>query len=533
MLQKNWEIKKEYKLELEKYIGQIFDKDKVIEESLLMTIGKISYAIDKEIVVLINRKGQVVDIELGDDHSAIVPAINTKDRLSGIRLIHTHPNTSCTLSSLDLSCLHRNLLDCIIAISVDKLGVNQAEVAFIHGEGEERMKVDDARFLNKYGIMEKLYYYDQLYKDSVDRFTYQEEAESRAVLVGVELGKDDIVKSLEELKSLAETNHIETVDILWQKRAKPDAKYFIGEGKVEEIKQSVQNHRADIVIFDNELSGSKQNALETYLGVKVIDRSRLILDIFAGRARTSEGKLQVELAQLKYTLPRLSGIVGTSGRFGGGVGMRGPGETKLELDRRVIEKNIQKKTLELAKVKKQRELTRSQRQKNQKITVAIVGYTNSGKSTLLNLLTKANVYAKDELFATLDTTTRQFYIDKDHEILLVDTVGFIHKLPHEFIDAFSSTLEETVYADVLLHVMDLSNPDQQKQEEVVLNVLRSIGAKAPIIRIFNKIDKVKEYEKQKDAIYISAKNGTGIDQLKEKIVTSIDALHFYQNTSKK
>ncbi len=525
MERKNWEIKKEYKLELESYIGQYFDKDKVIEESLLQLIGKISYAIGAEIVVLINRKGMVVDIEIGDHSSAPVTTIETKDRLSGIRLIHTHPSGDCTLSREDISCLHHNLLDCIIAISVDHLGVYKAEVAFINDEKEDRYTIDDARFLNKYGIMEKLVEYDALYKKNLDKYIYQEKSESRAILVGVELGRDDIAKSLEELQNLAETNHIETVGVFSQKRTKPDSKYFIGEGKLEEIKRAVQNEDADIVIFDNELSGSKQNALETVLGVKVIDRSRLILDIFAGRARTSEGKLQVELAQLKYTLPRLSGIVGTSGRFGGGVGMRGPGETKLELDRRIIEKNIQKKTQELIKVKKQRELTRAQRQKNQKITVAIVGYTNSGKSTLLNLLTKAGVYAKDELFATLDTTTRQFYIDRNHEILLVDTVGFINKLPHEFIDAFSSTLEETVHADVLIHVMDLSNKEVENQENVVLNVLQKIGAKAPIIRVFNKIDKVGEYDRQEDAIYISAKQNTNIEGLKRAIVKTIDSLN--------
>lgn len=523
-MQKNWEIKKEYKNELIDYIGKTFDKDKFIEESLLFSICKISFAIGCEIMVLINRKGQVLDIEIGDSHSASMQQLERKDRLSGIRLIHTHPRGSEMLSKEDISCLHNNLLDCIVSISVDSLGANKAQAAFINDEKEDRIYIEDARFLNKYGLMDKLFEYDKLYKKNADKFTYQQQAESRAVLVGVELGRDDIKKSLEELKSLAETNHIETVDIISQKRLKPDSKFFIGEGKVEDIKKAVQNEYADIVIFDNELSGSKQNALEKVLGVKVIDRSRLILDIFAGRARTSEGKLQVELAQLKYTLPRLSGIVGTSGRFGGGVGMRGPGETKLELDRRVIEKNIQKKTLELAKVKKQRELTRNQRQKNQKITVAIVGYTNSGKSTLLNLLTKANVYAKDELFATLDTTTRQFYIDQNHEILLIDTVGFINKLPHEFIDAFSSTLEETVYADVLVHVMDISNKDWEIQEKVVLNVLNSIGANAPVIRVFNKIDKVKSIEKEQDAVYISAKQNIGIDTLKKKIIKTIDNL---------
>lgn len=523
-MEKNWEIKKEYRLELVSFIGQTYDKDKVIDEGVLRSISKISYALSCEIMVLINRKGTILDIELGDSQSVTVPSMEKSDRLSGIRLLHTHPNASHILSREDISCLHKNTLDCIIALSVDHLGPYKAEVAFINGETEDKITVDDARFINKYGILDKIKEYDAIFKQNADKYIYQAPVESKAILVGVELGRDDIVKSLEELQNLATTNHIDTVGVVYQKRAKPDSKYFIGEGKVDEIKRLIQNTDADIVIFDNELSGSKQNALEIALGVKVIDRSRLILDIFAGRARTSEGKLQVELAQLKYTLPRLSGMVGTSGRFGGGVGMRGPGETKLELDRRVIERNIQKKTQELAKVKQQRELSRKTRQKNQKVTVAIVGYTNSGKSTLLNLLTRADVYAKDELFATLDTTTRQFYIDSNHEILLVDTVGFINKLPHEFIDAFSSTLEETVYADVLVHVMDISNKDRGLQEEVVLKVLHSIGAKAPVIRVFNKIDKLDEYEIDVDAIYISAKQAKGIDALKTAIVRTIDEI---------
>lgn len=521
-MEKNWEIKKEYRLELLSFIGQTFDKDKVIDEGVFHSICRISYAIKSEIAILINRKGTVLDIEIGDDKSVTIPSMEKRDRLSGIRSIHTHPDASHFLSKEDISCLHHNLFDCVIAISVDAIGANKAQAAFISGEGEEKLTIEDARFINKYGIMDKIKECDEQFKKDVDKYIYQEKLESKAILVGVELGRDDIIKSLEELKSLATTNHIDTVGMVWQKRNKPDAKYFIGEGKVEEIKRLIQNTDADIVIFDNELSGSKQNALETALGIKVIDRSRLILDIFAGRARTSEGKLQVELAQLKYTLPRLSGMIGTSGRFGGGVGMRGPGETKLELDKRVIERNIQKKTQELAKVKQQRSLTRKNREKNQKITVAIVGYTNSGKSTLLNLLTKAGVYAKDELFATLDTTTRQFYIDEKHEILLVDTVGFINKLPHEFIDAFSSTLEETAYADVLVHVMDISNKERATQEQVVLKVLNSIGAKAPVIRVFNKIDKIKAIEKEKDAVYISAKHALGIDQLKLAIVKMVD-----------
>ena len=346
-----------------------------------------------------------------------------------------------------------------------------------------------------------------------------EKERSKAILVGVEFNKnDDTLSSLEELANLAKTADIEVIDTVYQKKDKPDGKYLVGIGKLNDIKERVQLMNANLVIFDNELTGSKHTNLEDFLGVKVIDRSMLILDIFASRARTSEGKLQVELAQLKFSLPRLNALSNTHDRFGGGVGMRGPGETKLELNRRIVEKNIIKIEKELKKVKNQRQISRDNRQKN-KTTVAIVGYTNSGKSTLLNLLTKANVYQKDELFATLDTTTRNLWLKDKKEILLTDTVGFINKLPHEFIEAFNSTLEETIYADVLIHVVDISNKDYLKQKKVVEDLLKKLNVSSPIILVYNKIDKLKEkIEKEQNAIYISALTGEGVDALKSKLL---------------
>ena len=286
----------------------------------------------------------------------------------------------------------------------------------------------------------------------------------------------------------------------------------------------VEEENATIVIFNTQLSGSKINNLEAEFGVRVIDRSVLILDIFASRAKSKEGQLQAELAQLKYSLPRLAGLVGTEGRFGGGIGMRGPGETKLELSRRVIEKKIAEKQVDLNKLKENRALVRNRRYKSRKKTVAIVGYTNAGKSTLMNLITKADILAKDMLFATLDTTTRSVWLGLGKEILLVDTVGFVSNLPHAFVEAFSSTLEESIHSDILIHIVDASNPLHAYQEAVVLKVLQELGVNdAPMITVYNKMDKAFDFEKPKDKniIYISALKNEGINELKNKIIELI------------
>ncbi len=386
-------------------------------------------------------------------------------------------------------------------------------------------------------------------REEMKKIIGTEKQVERAILMGVSSDKTvvNIEDSLQELVGLATTAGVEVVAMCFQNIKDPNAATLIGKGKVKELAEIVEHNNADIVIFDCELSGSQINNISEAVGAKVIDRSILILDIFAGRATSNEGKLQVQLAQLKYTLPRLSGLTGTSGRFGGGVGMRGPGETKLELDKRVIKENILKLEAEIDKLKSQRALRQSNRIKNNKKVVAIVGYTNAGKSTLMNLLTKADIYADDKLFATLDTTTRSLWLDNGKEILLTDTVGFIDKLPHAFIDAFASTLEETKLASLIIHVVDVTNPEHEKQEEVVLKVLKDLGVdKTPIITVYNKIDKalifksiksddevfgngerkyltrIEDVKKQvkavpKDVITISAKKNIGIEELKDRI----------------
>lgn len=353
----------------------------------------------------------------------------------------------------------------------------------------------------------------------MSKFFNSEKAKDKAVMCYACFDtRVDVEMKMSELKSLIKANDIEVVGSLVQNIKQPDLSYLIGVGKLEELKKIVDENNATLVVFQNELTGSKINNLEEYLGCKVIDRTMLILDIFAQRAKSSEGKLQVELAQLKYTLPRLKGLNNSANRYGGsGVGMRGPGETKLELDRRKIENQIYVKQKELKALKENRDLRRKQRLETNQKTVALVGYTNSGKSTLMNTITKSDVLAKDMLFATLDTTTRKVYLNEKLTILLTDTVGFVSDLNHELIDAFNSTLEESLSADLLINVVDISDPECQKKEQITLEVLQELGVNLDkVITIYNKIDKL--HLLQPDKLCISAKNNVNIDKLKETII---------------
>ncbi len=354
---------------------------------------------------------------------------------------------------------------------------------------------------------------------------FERKVQERAVLVG--LSADVFTKeqnatdeTLEELEALLETAGGFCTGKVLQNRHTPDSHSFIGEGKAQEVRMLIEATEATMAVFDNELSPGNIRALEEILGVTVLDRSALILDIFAQRAKTKEGKLQVELAQYKYLLPRLSGMGKSLSRQGGGIGTRGPGETKLESDRRHIRERISRLQDELSQVRQVRSVQRQRRQKNSVPVVAIVGYTNAGKSTLLNQLTGAGIPANNRLFDTLDTTSRQLSVSDNLDVILSDTVGFIAKLPHHLVDAFRATLEELEYADLLLHVIDASDPDRQEHIEVVEKLIAKLSKPGtPVLSCYNKADLVspEDIPVGRDVVKISAKLGVGMDALLKAI----------------
>lgn len=348
-----------------------------------------------------------------------------------------------------------------------------------------------------------------------------EDIEERVVLIGVsEQDGDDAEDSVEELKELVKTAGATVVGTLIQKREKIHPGTYVGTGKVAEIAELVENTGATGIVCDDELSPAQLKNLEMMLDTKVMDRTLIILDIFAARATTSEGKIQVELAQLKYRMSRLTGLGRSMSRLGGGIGTRGPGEKKLEIDRRLINDRIAQLNRELKEVKRHREITRAKREKNQMPVVAIVGYTNAGKSTLLNHLTDAMVLEEDKLFATLDPTTRTLELPGHQEVLLTDTVGFIRKLPHHLIQAFRSTLEEAKYADYIFHVVDASNPQREKQMHITYQTLDDLEVKdKTIVTLFNKQDLRTDDEPLHDfradyVLNISAGKNEGLEEIK-------------------
>ncbi len=355
-----------------------------------------------------------------------------------------------------------------------------------------------------------------------------EHIKERMILVGVDTGSPEAAeRSLDELEDLAETAGAQTAGRLIQARESIHPATYIGKGKLEELKDLLWETEADGIICDDELTGSQIGNLEAELSCKVIDRTLLILDIFAAHAVSGEGKIQVELAQLKYRATRLTGLGRSLSRLGGGIGTRGPGEKKLEMDRRLIRERISRLKADLRNVEKHRELLRSQRRQSGLKSAALVGYTSAGKSSIENALTGAGILEDAMLFSTLDTTTRSLVLDNTQEILLTDTVGFIRKLPHHLVEAFKSTLEEAKNADIIIHVVDASNPQMEEQMHVVYETLRELGVEdRPVVTLFNKQDLLTGDSRQKDfradySIPVSAKTGQGLEELKKALLEII------------
>ncbi|BAL82556.1 putative GTP-binding protein [Selenomonas ruminantium subsp. lactilytica TAM6421] len=514
--------------ELKVPIGQISTRE-LNEEMLAITEDT-----DREVAVYLNRQGKVVQVSLGDTATVDLPEFKQKTRsdlrLSGIRCIHTHPSGDVRLSSPDLSSLRRLRFDCMAAIG-RKDGKIIGCLAFFAGE----MSEDGTQLLTQYGPAEdKVLAQINLNmlvtvvnkKLAAQSTKSTEDEVERAILAGVERPGSSwpIEESMAELERLADTAGAKVVATFTQRKEKPDAAFFLGKGKVNELAMEIQNLEATLLILDDELTPSQQHNLERMLGVKVIDRTALILDIFAQRANSREGKLQVELAQLRYNLPRLSGQGLALSRLGGGIGTRGPGETKLEVDRRRIYSKIHDIEELIDGMKKSRTLHRKRRKESQIPLVALVGYTNAGKSTLLNKLTGSEVFAEDKLFATLDPTTRHLELPEKQEILLTDTVGFIQKLPHTLVKAFRATLEEVQEADLLLHVVDCSNENLEAQIEAVVAVLQELEAdNKPVLYVFNKADQLdnphirEQLLHGRDGVFISAMTGENLDALQRRI----------------
>lgn len=511
----------------------------LVSQELAVKLADITEYINREISVYITRSGQIIEIAVGDNATVELPSFSGRrgaGRLSGIRCIHTHPGGNPYLSGVDISALKNNKYDAMVAIGVVSPDFTKSELTFglITGiDSNENYtaecygpySIEDAENINFVNTVSTI---ERILDKQTGTASLQVMSE-RAILIGMEWGRNDslwtVDDSLEELKQLADTAGATVIKKFIQKRPKPDPAFFIGRGKVQELALYAQQENIDLCIFDDELSPAQQRNIESVMGIRILDRTALILDIFAQRARTNEGKLQVELAQMQYTLPRIMGKGLMLSRLGGGIGTRGPGETKLEVDRRRIRDRIAFIKEQIEKVKAVRSLHRSKRKKNNVFEVSLVGYTNAGKSTLLNTLTNSDIYAKDQLFATLDPTTRQLTLPNKQEIIITDTVGFIQRLPHQLIAAFRSTLEVVTEADLLVHVIDVSHELYNEQAAAVHEVLKEIGAETkPVITVYNKIDKLPPDSKladrlalEEDTVCISAAKKLNLETLQQMI----------------
>ena len=486
-------------------------------------------AINREISVYIRRNGTVADVSVGDSGTVAMPemrVVRNEDRLCGVRCIHSHPNGSALLSEVDIGTLKSMRLDCMAAFGVREGKPTALYAAYLGEWGEQGYEV--LRYgplrpdrLPQRALIREIYAADERLKSG----THETAAArpERAILVGIE--QNDALDTMKELSELVATAGAQVVGQSVQRRRGIDSATYIGSGKVHDLSLMGSALEADLFVFDDELSSIQLRNLEENLGRPVIDRTALILDIFAARAQSREGRLQVELAQLKYRLPRLTGAGLALSRLGGGIGTRGPGEKKLEIDRRRIRRRIFELEQSLGEVVKQRALRRERREKNAIPLIALVGYTNAGKSTLLNAISGSDVLAENMLFATLDPVVRQVRLPEGTEALFSDTVGFIHKLPHELVQAFRATLEEVSHADLILHVVDCANPEYDAQMQVVEDVLAQLGAAdTPRINVYNQVDREGALPGHRSEwAHISAKEHIGIDGLLAAVEKKLNA----------
>lgn len=497
--------------------------DEFASFELLSELCACSGEINREISVYISRDGGIVDVSVGDSAKVSMPSmrlVRNEDRLCGVRCIHTHPSGDGRLSGVDLGTLRSMKLDCMAAVGVSDGKPTQLYAAYL-GDFDEDTGSRAALVygpMRPYKLPQKALIAEIFNSDDRFRSTTKEVdavEQERAVLVGMD--NDEGYDTLEELNELAKTAGALVVGKVRVRRRTIDNATYVGSGKANELSLMGSELEADLFIFDDELSAIQLRTLEETLGARVIDRTTLILDIFAARATSREGKLQVELAQMRYRLPRLIGQGQVLSRLGGGIGTRGPGEKKLEIDRRRIRRRVFELETELSEIEKQRGLRRESRKANRIPLVALVGYTNAGKSTMLNALTDSNVLAEDKLFATLDPVVRKITLSGGTEALLSDTVGFINKLPHDLVEAFKSTLEEVSNSDLILQVVDISCPYHEKQMRVVDGVLESLhAADIPRIIVFNKADAIASCDlpaESENRLNVSALRGTGIEKL--------------------
>ena len=521
---------------MEEYIDVVWNPGSFLPEEVLNMMETVTLETGREVAVAIDRKNRVLSIGIGDEKSVALSENDLRrgeKRLSGVRLLHTHPNGSILPSSVDINSLKAMRYDAMVVIAVTERdtfkGINGASVTLPVRDdkglftGHETFGPEPKRkFTNFDNLFDRIKEIDKDSTDTVD--TTPDEAE-KAIVVGVlDIRKDYGVDPLAELKELAKSAGANVVGEVTQRRDAPDSKYYIGGGIARELALQRQALGATMIIFDDELSPSQIRNLEDVTGARVIDRTALILDIFAARANSTEGRLQVELAQQKYRLPRLTGRGIALSRLGGGIGTRGPGESKLTTDRKHIGRRIHYLESALKNVTARRELMRKERSRKEVPTIALVGYTNVGKSTLLNVLCESDIYAEDKLFATLDPSVRKMVTEEKSEYLIIDTVGFINKLPHGIVEAFKSTLEEAVYADLLLVVVSADDPDPEGQLSIVEDILEQIGAGGkPRYLVINKMDRASsDFDFYPAGAYgkifnVSAKSGEGIEKLKQGI----------------